>query len=71
MENGGRRGFQEQKEVIHTNNISKTGMSPCAKCPYKLGIIKTLINPCPQCKNSAYSTFKHFIKEKEKEENKS
>ena len=25
---------------------------PCDKCPYKLGLVQTLINPCPQCKAS-------------------
>ena len=23
---------------------------PCPKCPYTLGQVKTLTNPCPQCK---------------------
>lgn len=68
MENGGRRGFQKQKEVIFTNNsIGKTGISPCTKCPYKLGIIKTLLNPCPQCEMSAYSAYKRFLKDLKKE----
>ncbi len=22
---------------------------PCSKCPYKLEIVETLVNPCPQC----------------------
>ena len=26
----------------------------CAKCPYKAGIIRTLANPCPQCKSNGY-----------------
>ena len=21
----------------------------CEECPYKLGFVKTLVNPCPQC----------------------
>ena len=25
---------------------------PCAWCPYHLGIIKTLVSPCPQCPGS-------------------
>lgn len=39
--------------------------SPCFKCPYKLGVIKTLVNPCPQCKMTGYSTYKRFIKQME------
>ena len=23
----------------------------CEECPYKLGIIKTFVSPCPQCPN--------------------
>jgi len=36
---------------------------PCEKCPYKLGIIKTLINPCPKCKMTKYSTYKQFVQQ--------
>lgn len=28
---------------------------PCRKCPYKLEIIKTLANPCLQCKQNNYN----------------
>ena len=34
--------------------------APCSKCPYKLGIIKTVINPCPQCKMNNYQTYERF-----------
>ena len=37
--------------------------SPCDKCPYKLGLVQTLINPCPQCKANGYQTFKRFQRE--------
>lgn len=33
---------------------------PCDKCPYKLGLVQTLINPCPQCKANGYQTFERF-----------
>lgn len=33
---------------------------PCAKCPYKLGLVQTLMNPCPQCKLDGYQAYKHF-----------
>lgn len=36
--------------------------SPCAECPYKLGKIKTLVNPCPQCQKNGY----RFLKESQK-----
>ena len=34
--------------------------APCNKCPYKLGHVQTLVNPCPQCKLNDYRTFKEF-----------
>ena len=37
----------------------------CSKCPYKLGIVKTFVNPCPQCKQDNYSTYKRFIQDTE------
>ena len=44
------------KDLIHHMN------PPCAKCPYKLGLVQTLINPCPQCKENGYQTFERFQK---------
>ena len=35
---------------------------PCAKCPYKLGLIETPINPCPQCKRNDYDSYEWFLK---------
>lgn len=36
--------------------------APCGKCPYKLGLIETLTNPCPQCKQDGYSSYEWFLK---------
>lgn len=33
---------------------------PCSQCPYKLRLIETLINPCPQCMENDYQTFERF-----------
>lgn len=35
----------------------------CAKCPYKLGLVHTVVNPCPQCKENGYQTFERFQKQ--------
>jgi hypothetical protein len=35
--------------------------TPCSKCPYKLGIINTLRNPCPECKASGYKAYEQFV----------
>lgn len=34
----------------------------CAKCPYKLGIVTTPVNPCPQCRQDSYSSYEWFQK---------
>lgn len=45
-------------------NIFKQLKAPCAKCPYKLGAVKTLVNPCPQCKANGYMTYKQLMESK-------
>lgn len=37
---------------------------PCATCLYKLGMVKTLINPCPQCRAGGYKEFYQMRQEK-------
>lgn len=41
----------------------KLTKKPCKICPYKLGTVKTLIDPCPQCKLDGYSFYKHITKQ--------
>jgi len=36
---------------------------PCKKCPYKLGMIQTPVNPCPQCKVNDYKSYELFKKQ--------
>lgn len=36
---------------------------PCPQCPYTLGMVHTLINPCLQCKAAGYQMFERFQKE--------
>lgn len=36
---------------------------PCSKCPYKLGQVHTLTNPCPQCRANGYQTYEWFKKQ--------
>jgi predicted nucleic-acid-binding Zn-ribbon protein len=35
---------------------------PCPKCPYTLGYVKFVVNPCPQCKLNNYKTY-HILAE--------
>ena len=37
----------------------------CAKCPYKLGQIHTVANPCPQCRENGYQMYERFQMSKE------
>lgn len=44
------------KNLLHRIN------HPCAKCPYKLGLVHTIVNPCPQCKENGYQMYEHLKK---------
>ena len=37
---------------------------PCAQCPYTLGLVKTLHNPCPECKQNGYRMYEIFQQSK-------
>lgn len=36
---------------------------PCPECPYALGLIHTVTNPCPQCKLNDYQSYEWFRKQ--------
>lgn len=40
--------------------------APCPLCPYKLGMIKTVINPCPQCKRNNYLFYRRIKGQQDK-----
>ena len=44
----------EIKKLIHRKK------PPCAECPYKLGLVYTLANPGPACRDKGYQTFERF-----------
>ena len=44
-------------------SLIKNLTAPCAKCPYTLGQVKTLVNPCPSCKMNGYNMYKTFTEE--------
>lgn len=37
--------------------------NPCSRCPYTLGLIKTLTNPCPECRMNGYRSYEWFQKQ--------
>lgn len=47
------------EDVIKKDSLRR---KPCRKCPYKLGFVETLTNPCPQCKQNDYSSYEWFLK---------
>ena len=50
-------------QLLKANDLIHHMNQPCAKCPYKLGLVQTLINPCPQCKENGYQAFERFQKQ--------
>lgn len=37
--------------------------SPCPKCPYKLELVYTVTNLCPQCRLNGYQSYEWFQKQ--------
>lgn len=42
------------KEWVHRSK------PPCPQCPYRLGMVETLKNPCPACKQNGLEMFEVF-----------
>jgi hypothetical protein len=42
----------------------KSTKKPCSKCPYKLGQIHTVMNPCPNCEMNNYSTYEVYVNQR-------
>ena len=38
-------------------NVFRTVRPPCARCPYRLGLVKFVQSPCPACVLDGYRTF--------------
>lgn len=45
----------------------KRETSPCARCPYHLGIIRTLVSPCPQCHGGGLWLAEEVLRRKKRE----
>lgn len=37
--------------------------TPCAVCLYHLGIIKTFVCPCPQCRAGGFKVLKELLRQ--------
>lgn len=38
-------------------NVFRTVRPPCARCPYRLGLVKFVQSPCPACRMDGYRMF--------------
>lgn len=46
---------------MNKENVFHRLKAPCGKCPYKLGLVHTTVNPCPQCKADNYRAYELFV----------
>lgn len=44
-------------------NLIQKIRPPCPDCPYRRGLIHTLVNPCPACRENGYRAFAQFQKQ--------
>ena len=38
-------------------NVLRTVHPPCARCPYRLGLVKFVQSPCPACRMDGYRMY--------------
>ena len=50
----------KESAIIENKNTDISIKPPCSKCPYTLGLIYVVINPCPQCKLNEYQSYEQF-----------
>ena len=43
--------------------MNNLGKKPCSQCPYTLGLIRTIANPCPKCELNGYQSYEWFQKQ--------
>ena len=48
---------------LNVKDLIQQMKSPCAKCLYKQGMVRTIANPCPQCKKNGYQMYEKFQKQ--------
>ena len=41
-------------------DLARRAKPPCPRCPYTLGLVHTLANPCPQCRENGYQMYTRF-----------
>lgn len=47
-------------EQAAMENLIYCIIPPCSKCPYTLGLVRTTVSPCPQCKSDGYRAYEQF-----------
>jgi len=51
------------KFMKEIEKLKRSVFPPCPKCPYTLGYVKFVKNPCPMCKLDNYSTYDSLIEQ--------
>lgn len=54
--------FRREVLVLKIRKLTNQLKPPCPKCPYTLGLVHTVNNPCPECKADGYQMFERFKK---------
>lgn len=49
--------------LLCIKNLANKIKLPCPQCPYTLGQVHTVVNPCPQCRMNGFKTYEQFKKE--------
>ena len=49
--------MEKIKKLVHRK------IPPCNRCSYKLGMVQSVVNPCPQCELNNYRSFDEFKKQ--------
>lgn len=53
---------QEGYAMKFMKKLMYSVVPPCDKCPYKLGLVRTVVSPCPSCQDNGYQAFEMFTK---------
>lgn len=48
---------------METKKLSGKAEPPCSQCPYKLGLVETVVNPCPQCMLDGCRAYEWFMRQ--------
>lgn len=59
---GKEQNRDQENTIMRLRDLMKQKKPPCATCLYKLGVVTTTVNPCPQCERNGYDAYERFLK---------